>query len=552
MAFILGCLLLGVVWAGASLAAFVTTRQALGASYPDALPALLRLPEYANDPGVAWMEPARSRLPGPVLYWACTGVAALCGALVGFATWRLWSGGTRTLERRTRLGVGAQARLARRADLAPLIVRRPEAGRFVFAQFRRHLLATEKRRPSSRWRRRSTDIGALCLTGPSRSGKTLTATRGIRRWQGPSILFSVKTDLLASTIESRSARGEVKIFDPTGITGEKSASWTPLRAAASLAGAQAAAKALIDASPRGEHEDSAYWLKQAEILLAGLLWTAANVEKTGMTEVVDWILAQDQPSEARSGVVAPLIRAIIDSDDERAPSARKVQTWLKGIWAMDPRTSSGIYGTARTAVWPWADPGVEAVSTTNEIDLDWLLEGENTLYVCAPLADGVRLSPVLGGLIGDLMNQAFERASRTRGALNPTLLVVLDEAANTPQRQLPEWASTLAGIGVQLVTIWQSKSQIDAIYGRQADTILTNHVTKVFFAGMSDGSGLDYVTRLLGQEHVPALLQPRAGLDVPPTQVPLAPANVLRQIKPGHALLVHGTLPPAHVRALRR
>lgn len=32
------------------------------------------------------------------------------------------------------------------------------------------------------------------------------------------------------------------------------------------------------------------------------------------------------------------------------------------------------------------------------------------------------------------------------------------------------------------------------------------------------------------------------------THVPLAPAHVLRQMRPGDALLVHGTLPPAHVR----
>jgi len=38
----------------------------------------------------------------------------------------------------------------------------------------------------------------------------------------------------------------------------------------------------------------------------------------------------------------------------------------------------------------------------------------------------------------------------------------------TAQRQLPEWASTLAGIGVQLVTLWQSTAQVDAIYGRPA------------------------------------------------------------------------------------
>ena len=32
------------------------------------------------------------------------------------------------------------------------------------------------------------------------------------------------------------------------------------------------------------------------------------------------------------------------------------------------------------------------------------------------------------------------------------------------------------------------------------------------------------------------------------TRVPLAPAHVLRQMRPGDALLVHSTLPPAHVR----
>jgi type IV secretion system protein VirD4 len=32
------------------------------------------------------------------------------------------------------------------------------------------------------------------------------------------------------------------------------------------------------------------------------------------------------------------------------------------------------------------------------------------------------------------------------------------------------------------------------------------------------------------------------------TRVPLAPAHVMRQMRPGDALLVHGTLPPAHVR----
>src|SRR5581483_8886665 len=392
--------------------------------------------------------------------------------------------------------------------------------------------------------------------GPSRSGKTRAAIAAIDAWRGPAILSSVKTDLLGATIQARAARGEVKVFDPSGVTGIDSASWSPLGRAKSIGGAQSAARALVDASPRGEHDDSAYWRNQAEILLAGLLWLAATTEGRTIADVVDWVLGQDRPTVQTSGTVAPLVRALADGGEPvTAAAARQVHLWLRGIWEMDPRTSSSIYATARSAIWPWADPGVAGLSTAHQIDLDWLLAGENTLYVCAPLEDQDRLAPVLGGVIGDLVNQAFQRSIRLGQPLDPTLLVVLDEAANTPLRKLPEWASTVAGVGVQLVTVWQSKAQLDFIYGRQADTILTNHLTKLFFAGMSDTAGLDYATRLLGHEHVPGVLgdplgrYPDPGYQRPaPAQVPLAPANVLRQMLPGEALLLHGTLPPAHIR----
>ena len=484
-------------------------------------------------------------------------VALSAGLAVAYSGWRFFRPPQRALDRRRRLGVETQARLAQPADLRTLIVRGPVPGRFLLGRLRRHTLATENRSamPRRRRPRRQGDIGAVALIGPSRSGKTRAAIAGIETWHGPAILSSVKTDLLAATIAARSARGEIKVFDPSGVTGLDSALWTPLRRAETIQGAQAAAKALADASPRSEHDDSAYWLNQAEILLAALLWLAAHTPGSTIADVVDWVLGQDRPSDEASGTVAPLIRALTEhTDPATAGAARQVHNWLRGLWEMDPRTSSSIYATARTTIWPWADPGVAALSSRSEIDLDWLLSGENTLYVCAPLEDQDRLAPVLGGLIGDLVNQAFERAIRNRQPLDPTVLVVLDEAANTPLRKLPEWASTVAGIGIQLVTVWQSKSQLDFIYGRQAETILTNHLTKLFFAGMSDPAGLDYATRLLGHEHVPGVLDDRLGRYAdnsyqrpPPAQVPLAPANVLRQMLPGEALLLHGTLPPAHV-----
>ncbi len=91
---------------------------------------------------------------------------------------------------------------------------------------------------------------------------------------------------------------------------------------------------------------------------------------------------------------------------------------------------------------------------------------DNTLCLATPLADQYRLALVLGGLIADLVNQAFERVSRLRRWLEPMLLLVLDEAANAR----PEAARVGLdgrGIGIQLVTVWQKKSQLEAIYGAQ-------------------------------------------------------------------------------------
>ena len=154
-------------------------------------------------------------------------------------------------------------------------------------------------------------------------------------------------------------------------------------------------------------------------------------------------------------------------------------------------------------------------------------------------------------MLNDLIGQAFEHHVRTNKPLDPPLLLVIDEAATLCPDRLPAWSATLAGVGVQLVTTWQSVGQIEAAYGRHSEGILTNHVTKVFYAGMSDPMGLDYASRLLGDEHLPASLSGQAGQDRERTSVvtvPVVPAAALRQMRPGDALLIHGTLPPAHVR----
>ena len=553
--------LVGVVWAGAGLALLVTGR-AVDVSVTDAASALGALPGSVGDPAAAWPPAVRDDLPGPLVYWPSTVVAAVVAAVVSAGVVQLIGGrGVGTARRRV-LGVNAKSRFATRRDLAPLLVREPQPGRFVVAQFKRRLVATEapsrerprrRRRGGARWGNR----GAVALVGPSQCGKTTAAVAGILEWDGPAVLSSVKADLMGPTLAWRDQLGEVRVYDPTATTRHTAdaGSWSPIYQASDVAGAQRSARALCDAAPReGVDGGMDFWLAQAEILLSALLFIAHHTHRD-MRAVADWVLLQDRPTDQGRGEIRPTLDVLLNSDDEDVVAgAIDVSRGLVSVWEMEDRTRSSVYATAQTVVWPWSDPGVAAASRgIGRIDLDWLLSARNTAYLCAPIEDQKRLAPAFGGLLNDLVSQTYRRVAATGKPLDPPLLVVIDEAGNTPLRALPEYASTLAGIGVLLVTIWQSLAQIEVTYARHADTILTNHLTKVFYAGLSDGSSLRYVGQVLGETEVETRSRSaerlgRGSTQVATTNVAMAPVHVVRQMRPGDALLVHGTLPPAHVR----
>lgn len=574
---IVGLLFVGAIWTGAQLAALL-----LGGHHPlhvgvvDALAALPRLAADPGRPAAAWPRTAAAALPGPVGYWVLTVIAvAVLSMLAGGAATRLVTGVGVT--RRRRLGVDPEARFARPIDLVPLWVSGPTRGRMTLGRLgpraRSRLIATEdSHRPLDpavrRWRaraaaRRRGQRGTTIVIGPSQCGKTTAlAIPAILEWDGPLIALSVKNDLLGATIEARRRRGDVAVFDPTRATGQPTASWSPLDAAGTLAGARRAARSIVNATSwtSAGSGDMGFWTSAAEELLGSVFWTAATVG-LGMDTVVRWVVGMER--DPVRTLLTPLASHL---DPQIAEDGTQVLAAFTGIWAGDRKQVSSTYLVARQMIQPWQEPDVAASATDSHLTLDWLLDGgeagesTNTLYLAADLDDAERLAPVLGGLLDDLMRQAYAQVGRTNIPLDPPLLVVMDEAGNWPLQNLPGRISTCAGIGIQLLLVYQSKAQIDAAYGPKADVVISNAITKIFFAGQSDRSTLDYASGLLGQEHVvqtststdsPGLLpggQPgRRSVSHAPTRLELLPAALLRQVAPGQALLLHNTLPPAHL-----
>jgi len=547
---------------GAELAAFFAGhRFALSSS--SLASAVVHLPKHVGDPRLAWRQPDRTELPGAVLYWVAQGMVLLavlvimCGvallvARVGPAEKRVGA------RRRVRLGVETEARLATRHDVAPLVVKGPTPGRLILGTVAGRLVATEdpRRYPAKgSLRRHQGGRGSVCVVGPSQSGKTNLVKRAVLDWpSGPAVLGSVKADLLAHTAGARARLGEVKVFDPLETTGLANASWNPLDVCTTTSGAQDLAAALAAASPAGNVTNTDFFQRQAEGLLWALLFLAGGTHAGyEMTDVVRWVMTHSRPSETHDGAVGAALGQLASESPDPEAVELTAQA-LEAVWRNDERTRGSIYTTAQNFVSPWMDQLVRRWTKKSDISLDWLCEEDNTLYVCLPMGNRRRLAPVFGGVYGALMDAAYERFNKGARAIDPTLLFVVDEAANTRVEWLPEVAATCAGIGILLVTVWQGVSQLDGAFGRQnAEAVLTNHPTKVFLSGISDDRSLDYVSRLLGEEEVTRTSvtvggHRSASVGESGQQMRLVPMDVIRQVAPGEGVLVHRTLRPAHLR----
>jgi len=475
------------------------------------------------------------------------GLVQVIAAAGAFAGWRLYHapmvrhpGGDRHVgraglrrPRRTR-GVES-ARWAGRRDIRHLVVGASRRGRLTLGTAQGRLLAAERGH-------------SVLVVGPTQSRKTSGfAVPAILEWQGPVVAASVKSDLARHTLRWRASQGAVWVYDPTESTGLESASWSPLQASGSWQGARRTAQSLTEVarSSPGALSDGDFWYATAAKLLAPLLLAAATSDRT-MSDVVRWVDTQE---------VDEVVHALGD------PGAQLALQAMQAAWGRDDRQRSAVYTTAETVVEVFADPQVAAsecggrrAGPGNRIDPLRLVGGNDTLYLCAPAHDQRRLRPLFATLVHQVVEAAYQRAGREGEPLDPPLLVVLDEAANVaPLAELDVLASTAAGHGVQLVTVWQDLAQVQARYGARAGSVVNNHRVKVFLSGIADPGTLDHVSALIGETEMRSQATTVDGSGSTsrtdsPANRRLAPADALRRVVPGDAVVVSGHLPPIRLR----
>jgi type IV secretion system protein VirD4 len=491
---------------------------------------IVRLPSRLSDPAAAWPRAARGGLPGAGGFYAALGL--LAGLATTLAGTVMRTGLVDGLRRRS-----AGARWAGGGELRALHGS-AHGGRLTLGRYRGRMLHAEQRH-------------ALVAFGPPQSGKSAgLAIPALLEWDGPAVASSIKTDLLAGTLDRRRALGPVFIFDPFGLAGTESQTWSPLRGARTWDGALEVAWRLASAGELDQRgvEGGDFWAIAAEQRLAPLLFTAAATGTT-MDDVVRWTYGQG--SRELHEAVTQLTGSA--RDEVELEGAHAAYDALRAFESQADRTRTSIEATAQGLLRAYRFARVLRSARSCEIAPDLLLDARATLYLIGDAKASKLLRPIFLALLSEIVDRAYERATLAGGRLELPLLLCLDEAGNVaPLPNLAEIASTAPSHNIQLVSIFHDLAQARSRYGRQAETVVNSHRARMLLPGVADLDTLRYFAGLVGDEEAPETTRTTgAGGGSRTTGLrrrPLVAPEALRQLPEGHALLLYGRVPPAVVR----
>ncbi|MFL5860829.1 MAG: type IV secretory system conjugative DNA transfer family protein [Solirubrobacteraceae bacterium] len=491
---------------------------------------IVRLPARLGHPAGAWPSGVRPLLPGAAGFYAALGLMVAGASAVVAAAARA---GTLDRLRRRRAG----ARWADSGELRALHGR-ARSGRLALGRCRGRLLYAEQRH-------------ALVAFGPPQSGKSAgLAVPALLEWDGPAIASSIKTDLLSCTLARRRALGPVFVFDPFELSGGAAQTWSPLRAAATWDGALEVAWRLAAAGELDQRgvEGGDFWAVAAEQRLAPLLFAAARTD-VGMDAVARW--AYGQGSRELYEAIAQLTGSA--RDEAELEGAHAAYDAVRAFEAQADRTRSSIEATAQGLLRAYRFARVLRSARSSEITPDALLAERATLYLIGDAKASKLLRPIFLALLSEIVDRAYERATRAGGRLELPLLLCLDEAGNVaPLPNLAEIASTAPSHNIQLVSIFHDLAQARSRYGRQAETVVNSHRARMLLPGVADLDTLRYFSGLAGDEEARETTRTSGAgggtRTVGVRRRPLVAPEALRQLPAGRALLLYGRLPPVEVR----
>jgi type IV secretion system protein VirD4 len=384
------------------------------------------------------------------------------------------------------------------------------------------------------------------VEAPTRSGKGVgIVIPNLLSWQASVVVLDVKRENWEATAGFRQKFGQaVYLFNPTDPEG-RTARYNPLgyidrtdpdQVVIEL---QKIATMLFVPPERGEP----FWTDSARTAFVGV---GAYLAVADLPFTIGSIYRLMTTGDTRG-----YFRKVLD--DRRLDLSQGCRNALADFTSGADNTFAGIVQTVTSKLSLWLNPRVDAATEESDFDLRELRTKPISIYLGVSPDELDRVAPLYNLLFQQLIDLNVRDLPGTNTPLQ--VLVILDEFARIGRAQVIASAfSYVAGYGIRLLPVIQSRSQLRAVYGEHvANEIVANCGVEVAFTPKELRVANELSERIgyVGQESVTksltihGILANRSKSMSDQRRALLLPQELI-QFPDGELLLLRGGIPPIH------
>jgi type IV secretion system protein VirD4 len=384
------------------------------------------------------------------------------------------------------------------------------------------------------------------VEAPTRSGKGVgIVIPNLLSWQASVVVLDVKRENWDATAGFRKKFGQaVYLFNPTDPEG-RTARYNPLgyidrtdpdQVVIEL---QKIATMLFVAPERGEP----FWTDSARTAFVGV---GAYLAVADLPFTIGSIYRLMTTGDTRG-----YFRKVLD--DRALNLSQGCRNALADFTSGADNTFAGIVQTVTSKLSLWLNPRVDAATEESDFDLRELRTKPMSIYLGVSPDELDRVAPLYNLLFQQLIDLNVRDLPGTDTPLQ--VLVILDEFARIGRAQVIASAfSYVAGYGIRLLPVIQSRSQLRAVYGEHvANEIVANCGVEVAFTPKELRVANELSERIgyVGQESVTksltihGILANRSKSMSNQRRALLLPQELM-QFPEGELLLLRGGIPPIH------
>lgn len=327
-----------------------------------------------------------------------------------------------------------------------------------------------------------TTDGHILVIGGAGSGKTASiAIPTLMSWKERVFAIDIKGELYQKTAKARGIEN-IKVFNPTDRNTFRYDPFYTLKTSDDVASAARQISMSICSLPPDTKDP--FWIKSAQNLLTGLILYFFGLEYN----------FSDTMLEIKSQPISTLIDTIMV--DERA-EVKKVKAHIAEFSEMDSKTLSGVFAELSNHITVFAtnEDLQRALNGTGDCIAPDDLENGKDIYCCIPEHKLDEWKDLLSMMCNQFL-KFFE--SRAEANTKPILFLIDEFPRLGKIEAISNGLATLRSKKIHIALIVQSKSQLNAIYGKDTAEVIADNCSYKAILKATEPNTQEWCSKLIG------------------------------------------------------